>query len=123
MNSSKLSLKQPIKQHIFSVQCHIGFVFMLKVDAISLIDAMGLLSLSCHLVSHYFINVLVASVSLRSVRGLANQIYTVPTYKLRLGRNATVGTSDNDHNGLCSFKCAVSSTADTAEDRQTGRWT
>lgn len=56
-------MKQPIKLHFISVQGHIGLIFISRVDAINLIDAIG----PVHLVSHYFINVLVTSVSLRSV--------------------------------------------------------
>lgn len=78
-------------------------------------DAIGPLFFCCHLVSHYFINVLITTVLLRSV----NQICEAHTHKQQLGRNATAGSSVNDHNGLFSFKCTVSATTDRVVDRQT----
>lgn len=38
------------------------------------------------------------------------------------GRNDADSTSANDNNGLCSFKCTISSIADRDEGRQTARW-
>lgn len=81
-------------------------------------DAIGLWSLCCHLVSHYFINVLVTQVCTRTRKSdmCSTNIYTAT------GRNAKDGTSANGYNGLFSFKCTISSTTDTVKYRQTARW-
>lgn len=82
---------------MFLVQGHIGFMEI----PFSIMDAIGPLLFSCHLVSNYFNNVLVSSMLLRSVLGLTNQMST----------NAQIATGQecyNDYNGLCSFKYTMS---------------